>query len=322
MSEVNVTTEGGEVFKEAPQVFTLADYKTAQARWCPGCGDHGVLHAVQRICVEENLPPHETVFVSGIGCSSRFPHYMKTYGFHGLHGRAMPVACGVKARRPELHVFVSSGDGDFFSIGAGHWMHGVRYNMDMTLTIFDNGIYGLTKAQTSPTSPVGLKTKTHPRGAWLPPINPIQATLGMTNVSFVAQTVDWKPAHLKATIHAAYKHKGLGLVRVMQRCTAYTADLHDHWRRNPDKIMLMTHENSFEVDEKTSKGFKTQMVHDPSNIAEARELASREDVLPIGIFYQNENAPSYGEYTVQGMEMSNEDKAAAFNKALDRFAVR
>lgn len=306
-------------FDKATEVFTLADYKTGQARWCPGCGDHGILHAVQRLCVEKNLPPHKTVMVSGIGCSSRFPHYMKTYGFHGLHGRAMPVACGIKSRRPDLHVFVSSGDGDFFSIGAGHWLHGVRYNMNMTLMIFDNGIYGLTKAQTSPTSPTGLNTKTHPRGAWLPPINPIQTTLGMTNVSFVAQTIDWKPAHLLATIRAAHEHPGLGLVRVMQRCTAYTADLHDDWRKNSDKVLLM--KGGFDLDAKLLKSFKTQMDHDPSNIAEAREIADRHDVLPIGIFYQNKDAPCYDDYAVMGMDMTGDDKVNAFNAELDKFAV-
>jgi len=313
MSEVNQ-----QVLDEAPQVFTLADYKAGQARWCPGCGDHGILHAVQGICVDENLPPHKTVFVSGIGCSSRFPHYMKAYGFHGLHGRAMPVACGIKARRPDLTVFVASGDGDFFSIGAGHWLHGVRYNMDLTLMIFDNGIYGLTKAQTSPTSPTGLKTKTHPRGAWLPPITPIQTTLGMSNVSFIAQTVDWKPQHLRETIHAAHKHKGLGLVRVMQRCPAYTADLHDDWRKNPDKILVM--KSGYESD-KALKGLPNVIDHDTSDIGAARALADRYDVLPVGIFYQNPDAPRYDEFTAQGMEMTPAEKVAAFNKELDHFAV-
>ena len=309
------------VREEAPQMFTLADYQGGVARWCPGCGDHGVLLAVQRICEEEQLPPHETVFVSGIGCSSRLPHYMKTYGFHSLHGRAMPVACGVKARRPDLQVFVSSGDGDFFSIGAGHWIHAVRYNMNMTLMIFDNGIYGLTKAQTSPTSPVGLKTKTHPKGAMLPPVNPIQSTLGMTNLSFLAQTVDWKPQHLKATIHEAFKHPGLGIVRIMQRCTAYTADLHDDWRRNSDRVLLMKHDQGVPADPKIDKAYKNQIEHDPSNMTEARELADRTDVLPIGLFYRNPAAPRYDILSAQGLDMSAEEKAQRMNAELDKFAV-
>jgi 2-oxoglutarate ferredoxin oxidoreductase subunit beta len=319
---MSTVSEGAKPKESIQQIFTLADYQGGTARWCPGCGDHGVLLAVQKICAQEQLPPHKTVFVSGIGCSSRLPHYMKTYGFHGLHGRAMPVACGVKGRRPDLHVFVASGDGDFLSIGAGHWVHGVRYNMNMTLMVFDNGIYGLTKAQTSPTSPTGLKTKTHPSGALLPPLNPIQSTLGLTNLSFLAQTVDWKPQHLKDTIHEAFRHPGLGIVRIMQRCTAYTADLHDDWRKNADRILLMKHDKGVPVDPKVDKAYKNQIEHDPSNMAAARELADRTDVLPIGLFYKNPDAPRYDHMSTYGMQMSNEDKLAGFNSAMDKFGVR
>jgi hypothetical protein len=144
-----------------PRYFTLEDYEGGVARWCPGCGDHGVLTAVQRICRDEQLLPEQTVCVSGIGCSSRFPHYMKTYGFHGLHGRRCPVACGVKARRPELKIWVATGDGDCCSIGAGHWVHAIRYNMDMVVMLFDNAVYGLTKNQTSPDHPAGFQDQ-HP----------------------------------------------------------------------------------------------------------------------------------------------------------------
>ena len=133
--------------------FTLENYEGGTARWCPSCGDHSVLSAVQKICRDAQIPPEKIASISGIGCSSRFPHYMHAYGFHSLHGRALPVACGVKARRPDLHVWVATGDGDCCSIGAGHWVHAIRYNMDMTVMVFDNSIYGLTKAQTSPTSP-------------------------------------------------------------------------------------------------------------------------------------------------------------------------
>jgi len=124
-------------------------------RWCPGCGDYAILSQVQKVMPELGIPRENHVFVSGIGCSSRFPHYMHTYGFHGLHGRALPVACGVKSRRPDLDVWVATGDGDCCSIGAGHWIHAVRYNMDLVVLLFDNSIYGLTKKQTSPTTPRG-----------------------------------------------------------------------------------------------------------------------------------------------------------------------
>ena len=153
--------------------FTLDDYCGAEPRWCTGCGDHGILAAVHRVCRDSQVEPEKTVAVSGIGCSSRLPHYMKTYGFHGLHGRALPVACGIKSRRPDLDVWVATGDGDCFSIGAAHWVHAMRYNMDLTMLVFDNGIYGLTKKQTSPTTPLDVPTNTHPSGALLPPMNPL-----------------------------------------------------------------------------------------------------------------------------------------------------
>ena len=131
----------------------LEDYQSGVPRWCTGCGDNAILAAVQRLCRDEELRPEKTVFVSGIGCSSRFPHYMKTYGFHGIHGRALPVAEGIKLARPDLDVFVNTGDGDCCSIGAAHWIHAIRYNMNMTVFLHDNQIYGLTKKQASPTSP-------------------------------------------------------------------------------------------------------------------------------------------------------------------------
>ncbi|HNH30957.1 MAG TPA: thiamine pyrophosphate-dependent enzyme, partial [bacterium] len=233
--------------------YTLADYESATARWCPGCGDHGILTAVQRLCSEKQLPPEKTVFVSGIGCSSRLPHYMKTYGFHGLHGRALPVANGIKFRRPDLHVFVATGDGDCCSIGTAHWIHAIRYNMNITVLLLDNEIYGLTKGQASPTSNKGTVSNTSPRGSQLPPINPIQTTLGVSNVSFVAQTVDWNPAHLYATIEAGYNHPGLSFIRVLQRCPVFQKDLFQTTMSSPDAITLLTHKNGIQVDPAITK---------------------------------------------------------------------
>ena len=135
----------------------LEDYQGGVPRWCTGCGDNAILAAVQRLCRDEELRPEKTVFVSGIGCSSRFPHYMKTYGFHGIHGRAFPSPRAIKMARPDLHVFVNTGDGDCCSIGAAHWIHAIRYNMNMTVFLHDNQIYGLTKKQASPTSPRGTE---------------------------------------------------------------------------------------------------------------------------------------------------------------------
>jgi 2-oxoglutarate ferredoxin oxidoreductase subunit beta len=304
-----------------PRYFTLEDYEGGVARWCPGCGDHAVLTAVQRICRDEQIPPELTVCVSGIGCSSRFPHYMKTYGFHGLHGRALPVACGVKSRRPELTVWVATGDGDCCSIGAAHWIHAIRYNMNIVVMLFDNNIYGLTKSQTSPTSRPGLKTNTHPRGAFLPPLNPTATTLGVANCSFVAQTVDWNPAHLHATLNAAYKHRGLSFVRVMQRCPQYTSAVFAEAQQDPSLLLYLEHEDGINVDPAVARMFPTKQAHDPSNHAEAQQIASREDVLPIGLFYRNADRPCYEDHTSVGTEMTVEEKIAGLEEELDRFAI-
>ncbi len=301
--------------------FTLEDYEGGVARWCPGCGDLAVLTAVQKILRDEQLAPENTVCVSGIGCSSRFPHYMKTYGFHGLHGRALPVACGVKSRRPELDVWVSTGDGDCCSIGAGHWIHAIRYNMDLVVMLFDNNVYGLTKKQTSPTSPQGLRTNTHPSGAWLPPLDPLSATLGFTNVSFVAQTVDWNPAHLHATLHEAWKHDGLSFVRILQRCPTYTANVFEELQKDPSKLLLLTGENNAALDPAVAKIFPNQADHDVTDLGGARQVAARRDLLPIGILFRDPTRPRYEDFTAHGIGMPAEDKLAALERELDRFAV-
>ena len=304
-----------------PRYFTLEDYEGGTARWCPGCGDHGVLTAVQRICRDEQLVPEKTVCVSGIGCSSRFPHYMKTYGFHGLHGRALPVACGIKARRPELTIWVATGDGDCCSIGAAHWVHAIRYNMNMVVMLFDNNVYGLTKNQTSPTSRPGLKTNTHPRGAALPSLNPSETTLGITNVSFVAQTVDWNPVHVYATLKRAFEHTGLSFVRIFQRCPQFTPHVFEDAQRDPSLVMLLEHEDGVKADEAGTKIYKTRLAHDPSNIHKAREVAAREDVLPIGLLFCDPNRPRYENFSSVGTDVTIEEKMQALDKELDRFAI-
>jgi 2-oxoglutarate ferredoxin oxidoreductase subunit beta len=252
--------------------YGMADYESARARWCPGCGDHAVLTAAQRLLAEEDLAPERTVFVSGIGCSSRFPHYIKTYGFHGLHGRALPVATGIKLNRPELDVFVVMGDGDCVSIGAGHWVHATRYNMDMVALMLDNEIYGLTKNQTSPTTPLGYSTNTQPRGSYLPALNPIEATLGITNASFVAQTAEWLPPHLFATLQAAYRHDGFAFVRILQRCPKFTGDIFQRYMRSPDMVELMEHPRGVSTPELHAI-YQNRAHHDPSDLDEARRLA-------------------------------------------------
>ncbi|MHC5065621.1 MAG: thiamine pyrophosphate-dependent enzyme [Planctomycetota bacterium] len=301
--------------------FTMDSYEKGPVRWCPGCGDYAVLTAVQRICRDEQIPPEQTVCVSGIGCSSRFPHYMRTYGFHGLHGRALPVACGVKSRRPDLKVWVATGDGDCCSIGAGHWVHAVRYNMDMVVLLFDNGIYGLTKKQTSPTSPLGLATNTHPGGSFLQPLNVLSTTLGLSNCSFLAQTVDWHPGHIHATLDAAFKHRGMSFVRIIQRCPAMVPDLHTEDQQNPAKIALLTHEHGIQLQPAIAKVFENQLEHDPADLTAARQVAELEGQIPIGLIYRNESCQVYGDYSCQGLDTPISDKLAAIEHEFDRFAV-
>jgi 2-oxoglutarate ferredoxin oxidoreductase subunit beta len=303
------------------QSCTLGDYTGVPARWCPGCGDHGVLNAVQRVARDLELPPEKTVVVSGIGCSSRFPHYMKTYGFHGLHGRPLPIAEGVKSRRPDLDVFVVTGDGDCCAIGTAHWIHAIRYNMRMTVLMLDNHIYGLTKMQSSPTSHQGTKSNTHPFGTALPPLNPLTVTLGITNCSFVAQTVDWNPPHVYATIKEAHRHPGLSFVRILQRCPHYMEDEFTQIQEDPTQALLMTHENGIPVDESLARMFKNRVEHDPADLNGARIHAAREDVIPIGLFYRNPEAPRYDEESVRGLTMRESEKVQGAQKAIDRFLV-
>ena len=301
------------------RVFEMEDYQGQLARWCPGCGDFAVLAAVERLLESEQLAPEKTVFVSGIGCSSRFPHYLTTYGFHGIHGRALPLATGVKLRRPDLHVFVVMGDGDCCSIGAGHWIHATRYNIRMVVLMLDNEVYGLTKNQTSPTSPQGYPSNTQPRGAYLPALDPISTTLGVTNASFVAQTADWVPMHVYATLEAAYRHNGFAFVRILQRCPQYTGPLFDAAARNPDLTELMVHDKGITVPE-LDPIYKNQIRHDPSDLNGARRLAESGDKVRLGLFYQNRDLPRYNEIREQPVYTA-EQKIELLNRELDRYAV-
>jgi len=246
---------------------------------------------------------------------------MKAYGFHGLHGRALPVACGIRSRRPDLHIFVSTGDGDCCSIGAGHWVHAVRYNMKMVLMLLDNNIYGLTKNQTSPTSGKGTRSNTHPRGSVLDPINPLQTTLGISNVSFVAQTVDWNPVHLLATLRAAHAHDGFAFVRILQRCPHFQAGLFEPLQQDPNRLLLLTHADGVEAVPALEKVFPNRQQHDPSDLNMARELASGAKGEPIGLLYRNEHADRYDEFTAQGIATTAEQKLEAVRAELGRYRI-
>jgi 2-oxoglutarate/2-oxoacid ferredoxin oxidoreductase subunit beta len=301
--------------------FELEDYRAGVPRWCTGCGDNAILAAVQRLCRDEGLRPEKTVFVSGIGCSSRFPHYMNTYGFHGIHGRALPVAEGVKMSRPELTVFVNTGDGDCCSIGAAHWIHAIRYNMNITVFLHDNQIYGLTKKQASPTSPIGTKSNTTPRGSYLEALNPLTVTLGVQNVSFVAQAVDWAPDMLYDIVKAAYHHRGFSFVRIVQRCPEWLPNALDPWMQDPDRVQVLRHQDGLQPSAGTLKLYKNQVDHDPGNIDRAREIASRQDVIPVGILYRNPSVPCYETLRRSGKLVTPKFVRDGLNAELDKYTV-
>jgi 2-oxoglutarate ferredoxin oxidoreductase subunit beta len=301
--------------------FELEDYQSGVPRWCTGCGDNAILAAVQRLCRDEGLRPEKTVFVSGIGCSSRFPHYMKTYGFHGIHGRALPVAEGVKMARPDLTVFVNTGDGDCTSIGAAHWIHAIRYNMNLTVFLHDNQIYGLTKKQASPTSPIGTKSNTTPRGSYLEALNPLSVTLGVQNVSFVAQAVDWIPELLFDIVKAAYHHKGLSFVRIVQRCTEWLPKMYDPWMHDPNLVQVLHHDNGLQLSAGLSRVYKNQLQHDPSNINRAREIACEQEFMPVGILYRNPDVPCYEDLRRTDKLRTPDLTRAGLNAELDKYTV-
>jgi len=303
------------------QRYEIEDYQSGVPRWCTGCGDNAILAAVQRLCRDEGLRPEKTVFVSGIGCSSRFPHYMRTYGFHGIHGRALPVAEGVRMARPDLTVFVNTGDGDCCSIGAAHWIHAIRYNMNLTVFLHDNQIYGLTKMQASPTSPRGLKSNTTPRGTTLEALQPLSVTLGVQNVSFVAQAVDWIPESLYDIVRAAYHHKGLSFVRIVQRCPEWLPKIWDPWLHDPQRILMLHHEQGMQVSAGLAKVYRNQAEHDPSNLDRAREIASNTDLIPVGILYHNPSVPCYEELRASGELRTTEYLRKGLEAELDKFTV-
>ncbi len=201
--------------------LTAKDYASDQdIRWCPGCGDYSILAQVKKVLAALGVKRENTVFVSGIGCSSRFPYYMNTYGFHSIHGRAPGVATGIKMTRPELDVWVATGDGDGLSIGGNHLLHTIRRNVGIKILLFNNRIYGLTKGQYSPTSPLGKKTKSTPMGSVDYPLHPLSVAIG-AEATFVARSVDVNTKHLEYVLQRAAAHKGTSFVEIYQNCNIF-----------------------------------------------------------------------------------------------------
>ena len=207
--------------EQSIEVFTAKDLETDQeVRWCPGCGDYAILNSLKKVLPDLGVKRSDMVFVSGIGCSSRLPYYLNTYGMHSIHGRATAIATGLKVSRPELSVWVITGDGDALSIGGNHLIHTLRRNPDINILLFNNQIYGLTKGQFSPTSELGKVTKSSPMGTVDQPFNPLALALG-ANASFVARTIDRDPKHQQEIYKRAHAHKGCSLVEIYQNCNVF-----------------------------------------------------------------------------------------------------
>jgi 2-oxoglutarate ferredoxin oxidoreductase subunit beta len=301
--------------------FTPKDLETDQeVRWCPGCGDYSILKQVQRVIPELGLRREDIVFISGIGCSSRFPYYMETFGMHSIHGRATTIASGLKASRPELSVWIVTGDGDALSIGGNHFIHLLRRNFDVNVLLFNNQIYGLTKGQYSPTSEQGKLTKSTPMGSLDHPFNPLALCLGADS-TFIARTMDRDPKHMQDVLKAAHMHKGTSLVEIYQNCNVFNDGAFETFT---DKATKKVHGLYMEAGRPLVfgegdsmgirlDGFRPQIVnlsegnspddlwiHDPTDRTKAGILTrlfddpANEGAMPrpFGIFYQ-ESRPTY-----------------------------
>jgi len=221
--------------------LTAKDFKSDQeVRWCPGCGDYAILAAVQGFMPELGIPRENIVFISGIGCSSRFPYYMQTYGMHSIHGRAPAIASGLSTSRPDLSVWVVTGDGDSMSIGGNHLIHALRRNVNLKILLFNNEIYGLTKGQYSPTSPVGKVAKSTPMGSIDRPFLPLSLALG-AEATFVARSIDTDRKHMTEVLRAAAAHKGTALVEIYQNCNIYNDGAFDVIRDNKANRLYLEH---------------------------------------------------------------------------------
>ena len=240
-------------------VLKASDFASDQdVRWCPGCGDYAILAQMKKVMAKIGAKPDETVFVSGIGCSSRFPYYMNTYGLHTIHGRAPAFATGLKASRPDLQVWVITGDGDGLSIGGNHLMHAIRRNVDLNIILFNNQIYGLTKGQYSPTSPLGKVTKSTPVGSIDNPLSPLSLAIGC-EATFVARTVDVNVKHLEMVLRRASEHRGVSFVEVYQNCLVFNDGCFDYAtdrERKADNLVELEHGKPLIFGKERNKGIR------------------------------------------------------------------
>jgi 2-oxoglutarate ferredoxin oxidoreductase subunit beta len=244
---------------QAPEKYTAKELVTDQdVRWCPGCGDYSILKQAQTVVPELGIARENIVFVSGIGCSSRFPYYMETYGMHSIHGRATAIASGLKAARPELSVWIVTGDGDALSIGGNHLIHLLRRNFDLNILMFNNQIYGLTKGQYSPTSEEGKITKSTPMGSVDHPFNPIALCMG-ADATFVARSMDRDPKHLQMILRRSHEHKGASFVEIYQNCNVFNDGAFETYTEKKSKkneTLFMEHGKPLIFGDNNDKGIR------------------------------------------------------------------
>jgi 2-oxoglutarate ferredoxin oxidoreductase subunit beta len=285
--------------------YQAKDFKSdLKPIWCPGCGDFGVVQAIYRALAAVGRPPHEIAFVSGIGCSSRIPGYTTAYGFNSVHGRALPIAQGIKLARPELLVLVAGGDGDGFSIGGGHVPHAIRRNVDLTYIVMDNQIYGLTKGQLSPTSPKGLKTVTSEYGSLEEPVNPLLYVLAY-GANFVAQGTPADMAGLADVIEKAIRYPGFSFVNVQSPCVTFGED---DWQVKAHRAQMKA---------------LASLGHDATNRLAAMDLAQhygRE--LYTGVFYENPHPPPTLDAMARVRQEELAGRAVPRERILDRFVQK
>ena len=330
----------GKIMQEEIQTYTAKDFASDQeVKWCPGCGDYSILKQVQSILPEIGIKRENMVFVSGIGCSSRFPYYMNTYGIHSIHGRAPAVATGIKLANPELNVWIITGDGDGLSIGGNHFIHLMRRNLDVNILLFNNEIYGLTKGQFSPTSQLGLKTKSSPFGVIDQPFNPLSLALG-SGATFVSRTLDREPKSLREVLLEAQKHKGTSFVEIYQNCVIFNDGVFDEFTNKATKEeanLYLENGKPLKFGKDLSKGiilenFEPKIIditedtdesklwiHDEKSILKAQILARfnfdeefSDFPRPFGVFYKK-NRASYEETFTNQVEKNKPDMQQILN---------
>ena len=326
--------------QEEIQTYTAKDFASDQeVKWCPGCGDYSILKQVQSILPEIGIKRENMVFVSGIGCSSRFPYYMNTYGIHSIHGRAPAVATGIKLANPELNVWIITGDGDGLSIGGNHFIHLMRRNLDVNILLFNNEIYGLTKGQFSPTSQLGLKTKSSPFGVIDQPFNPLSLALG-SGATFVSRTLDREPKSLREVLLKAQKHKGTSFVEIYQNCVIFNDGVFDEFTNKATKEeanLYLENGKPLKFGKDLSKGiilenFEPKIIditddtdesklwiHDETSILKAQILARfnfdeefSDFPRPFGVFYKK-NRASYEETFTNQVEKNKPNMQQILN---------